>query len=147
MKHRSFTRINLTLFSCCAIVPSLYPYITCTTWGVLVSFNLTYLINPKAMIEFNKQNDGKLIIGNIVTHIIPAGFTLLYPPKKIKFKNGLGGALFHITWGLVASSGTLILNKHYTTLPPKQWYILWSTAILTELLTPNLFNMIYKLKH
>lgn len=147
MKSPSFTKINLALLTCSPAIPNLYPYITCTTWGVLVSFNLTYLLNPKAMIEFNKKQNNRLVMGNIITHIIPAGITLLFPPKKIKFKNGIGGALIHISWGLWVSSGTLILNKHYTTLPPNQWYILWGSAMLTELLTPKLFNSIYKLKY
>ena len=148
MEKFSFTKVNLILLSCCPTVHRLYPYITCSTWGILVSFNLAYILNPKAMIKFNEKQNNKLFLGNVITHLIPATFTLIFPPKKkMKLRNGIGAAAIHLTWGAWVSGGTLILNKQYYNLPNNHWYILWFSAILTELLTPKIFNKIYSLKN
>lgn len=140
MKSHSFTKINLIMLSCCPIMPHLYPYVICQTWGILTSFHVPFLMNPDAMKKLNEKINNKLIIGNLITHIIPAGITLIYKPKKITIKNGIIASVIHLSWGLYISDGSLSLSNIYAPLNLKEWHILWTVAILTEITTPFIYN-------
>ena len=145
MKKNPYTNINLILLSSSLHFPILYPVVVCSTWGIFNSFNFTYLLNPKAMEKLNEKCNNQLLLGNIITHFIPICITLYKPPKCIKFKHGIISSCSHLMWGLYVSKGTLCCNKIYFPLPKKNWYLLWSIALISELLTPSLMTKYKKI--
>ena len=146
MKSIAYTNINLMLFTSSLHFPYLYPYVVCSTWGIFNSFNFTYILNPKAMEKFNKKFNNQLLLGNIITHFIPICITLYLPPKSIKFRHGIISSCSHLMWGLYVSNGSLCCDKIYFQLPKKNWYFLWSIALISELLTPTLITKYKKIK-
>ncbi|MDA9216363.1 hypothetical protein N9O88_00900 [bacterium] len=146
MKSIAYTNINLMLFTSSFNFPYLYPYVVCSTWGIFNSFNFTYILNPKAMEKFNKKFNNQLLLGNIITHFIPICITLYLPPKSIKFRHGIISSCSHLMWGLYVSNGSLCCDKIYFQLPKKNWYFLWSIALISELLTPTLITKYKKIK-
>tara|TARA_Y100000389_G_scaffold204586_1_gene258166 strand:+ start:5099 stop:5548 length:450 start_codon:yes stop_codon:yes gene_type:complete len=145
MKSIAYTNINLMLFTSSFNFPYLYPYVVCSTWGIFNSFNFTYILNPKAMEKFNKKFNNQLLLGNIITHFIPICITLYLPPKSIKFRHGIISSCSHLMWGLYVSNGSLCCDKIYFQLPKKNWYFLWSIALISELLTPSLMRKYKKI--
>lgn len=147
MKSIAYTNINLILFSSSLNFPILYPVVVCSTWGIFNSFNFTYLLNPKAMENFNKKCNNLLLLGNIITHFIPICITLYIPPKCIKIKHGIISCCTHLMWGLYVSNGSLCCDKIYFPLPKKNWYVLWSIALISELLTPTFMTKYKKINN
>ena len=92
------------------------------------------------MENFNKKFNNQLLLGNIITHFIPICITLYLPPKSIKFRHGIISSCSHLMWGLYVSNGSLCCDKIYFQLPKKNWYFLWSIALISELLTPTLIT-------
>ena len=72
-------------------------------------------------------------IANIVLHLLPCVFVLLWASAPVSLAHTLVAALIHLSWGMFASSGTMQLDGVYCPLPRATWAALWSFAVVAEL--------------
>jgi hypothetical protein len=56
----------------------------------------------------------------------------------VQWWHGVIAATVHLSWGLVNSGGTLNLDKIYIPMDTKFWFMMWTSAVVGEMLAPLL---------
>lgn len=141
--NSGFTRWNLFFYPIMAtgIFPQIYPIMFCTTWGVFVSFNSAPLLDSNAFRSLAHALEMKNmlmfhVVYNFAAHGLPCVFLIIYPPNVMYWWSGIFAACLHAGWGAYVSNGTMLLNEIYIPLRPEFWALMWSSAIITELIAP-----------
>jgi len=138
-----FTRWNVffCMVTATGVFPEIYPVVFCTTWGVFISFNSAPLLDPTAFPRLAESLGMKSmvmfhIIYNFVAHALPCIVMAMFPPNRILWWSGLVAAGIHFGWGLAISRGTMQLNETYIPMKPGSWYLMWASAVATEIAAP-----------
>eukprot|EP01147_Barroeca_monosierra_P004125 gene4125-60_t len=126
--------------------PSFLSVVFCSSVGVVVSFHIGLCMDATALHRLIKKNnlpEGWMFhIYNTLAHVVPVfvllGY-LLYHSVHVSFVHGLWASVLHLGWGIIVTNGSLVLDHVYASMHPLLWYIMWVTAIVTEVvIVPSL---------
>ena len=144
-----FTSYNCAVLCSIPFLPketreALYPIVACTSWGIMTSFHSsTFWVTDvfdkfAARYNLSRRNWN---FGNFIVHIVPPIITTVWQPKSISNYHGIIASLMNYSWILLASKGTYILDRVYIKCPATTWYKMISVSLITELITPSVFNL------
>ena len=139
-----FTRWNCFFFiMSITLLPQVYAIVFCTTWGVFISFNFGPLLDNTAFPRLAESLEMKSITAfhiyyNFLAHGVPCLVTFFFPPRGVRWWHGVIASTVHLSWGLVNSGGTLNLDKIYIPMDTKFWFMMWTSAVVGEMLAPIL---------
>ena len=107
-----------------------------TTWGVATSFSVAIFLDTTVYVRMRHRRGWSLttfVLGNLLLHFLP----LFYPPplsRSLTWRDGARASVVHISWALVESKGSFVLDDIYVPLRPCFWYICFVVSTLTELI-------------
>lgn len=141
-----YTFYNLVLVVISFIInnPLLNTALFTNSMAICVSFHSILLHDSNAFYMMSHHNGTDPCIWyllNFIGHILP--IPVLYY-RSIELYMGLiagfTSCLHHLTWAFVRHKG-LILNGAYLSKPPHVWYMLWTYAVLTHIMTGALLQL------
>ena len=144
--NSGYTRYNFVVLLICILsqfqLQHLYAIITCTSWGICISFHTAMLLDNTCFIRMAyKENISmkEFYCYNFCLHVCPCLITIIIPPNFIYLWHGIISAYMHLVWTLLISNYTLCLDDIYCHMPMINWYILNLSAYFIELMTPLIF--------
>jgi hypothetical protein len=111
----------------------------CSAWGVILSFHATLLADSGSHRRLAEHCGFPLPLFsalNLLVHGMPCVVGLLWPPLRMHWWHGAASVAVHLSWGLVYTGGTFMLDEIYVPLRPAVWRFLWAVSITVELLVP-----------
>lgn len=141
LREKGFTRWNvlcLLVSRLCGLEP-LYAVVVCTSWGSLVSFHTSLLVDRTSLARFARAvglSPTTFFVANLVVHAGPCLFSLIRPPVALHPSHGLVAAAVHAWWGALVSQGTMRLDDVYVAMPADAWWRMWVVCVAVECATP-----------
>ena len=141
-----YTRYNLYAFILCICTGfkwvDLYAIVTCTSWGIFLSFYSSLLVDRTAFRRIAESIQMSMCAFHAVDflmHILPCILTVCIRASSMFWWHGLIAAVSHLSWGLIRSNGTLQMDALYVPMSKCAWYFMWTVGCVTEVavgLTP-----------
>ena len=132
----TFTSICFSLFVISHFMNSRFLGTICKPllWGTAISFSLAYILDNSVYERIRKRRGWSMttfILGNCILHFLP----LFFPPPILHNPTwyGLYSVFIHLTWGLIKTNGTLVLDECYVPMKPGEWIICFTIATFVEL--------------
>ena len=103
-------------------------------WGVAIPFTLVYFLDNTSYQRMREKRGWNILTfwsGNLLLHYVP----LVLPPPTFD-KNpwyGLYAAMIHLTWAVIETNGTFILDDCYISLSKWIWYTCFIISFLIEI--------------
>lgn len=142
----SFTTISVLLYLIAHVTA--WDYISSlvipTTWGVATSFSVAFVLDPTVYVRMRCRRGWSLttfVLGNLLLHFVP----LVFPPplsRTLTWWDGMRSAVMHLSWALIESNGSLILDDTYVHIRSVFWGVCFITSTITEVI---LVPLAYKL--
>ena len=142
-----FTLWNISFFFIAVISrqPSLLAISYCCCFGVVTSFHLGWIVDPSGIERLMKRNNLPTGIEfqfyNALVHLAPLAVVVYVCHSNsvpVESHHGLWAVALHLTWGLAETRGHLLLDQIYVEMDAWHWYVMWTTAFLSEALAPRL---------
>ena len=124
-----------------AVVRHLLCVALCSSVGVCVSFHVGMLLGQREGVLRLQLHNGlpqgaTFWLYNALAHIVPVLLLhrlVVARGDAVLPLHGLWSAVLHLGWGLLETSGTLLLDAVYTELWPWQWHLTWAFALASEI--------------
>jgi len=146
--ENGFTAYNCGILLMCPFLPeetrkAIYPVVACTSWAILTSFHTGAFIETNVFDRLaQKYNMHRRVwdMGNFICHVMPTIAVTYWQPSSISYYHGIIGACMNYSWVLLVTNGTYILDRVYIPCEKHSWYKMISVSLLTELITPYVYN-------
>ena len=109
--------------------------VSCWNVGCAAPFLLLPAVDPTAAERKARREGWPLWLfhaGNVVLHYVPLLLTVLRRPTGCRPSHGALAAILHAAWTATTPEGSLFLDRTYLPLSRKQWILLWSTSLASE---------------
>jgi hypothetical protein len=112
--------------------------------SIFITFHSVMLHDNNAFYKMSHRGDTTPLIWyilHVMGHILPVPmmyYSTIEPHMGLMA--GMVSCLHHLTWTFVRHRG-LILNTAYIELPERAWYILWTTAVFSHIMTGSLLQL------
>ena len=132
-----FTNFNLLFFLISLNYPdfiNLYCLTTCWSFSILTTFHYAYFLDNEAYKKLAKKNEFTMItfhIGNIILHVLPCSYIIMYPPINVTIYHSLIALLIKLLWCYIVTNRTWDLGSVYINFQKENIIKLYSMSCIT----------------